>query len=129
MFAEVTGAEAKSKPALYAAVYSYIEANMPKAEGRQVPPETVRKLMNQALLSKDGGWFGSDKTLAEHFRVGGNLNDFDVEVPDDVRDAIIAELKKRKKKVSEQSIQSVYKIEYMGFPQAEKKQQQPTGVH
>ena len=129
MFAEVTGSQAKDKPELYAAVYSFIESNAPKAEGRQVPPETVRKLMNQALLSKDGGWFGSDKTLAEHFKTGGSLDDFEADVPDDVRDAIVAELKRRKVKVSEKNIQRIYKIEYMGFPKAGPNQQQNIKGH
>lgn len=127
MFAEVTGNQAKDKPQLYAAVYSYIEANAPKAEGRQIPPETVRKLMSQALLSKDGGWFGSDKTLAEHFRTGGTLEDFGVNIPDAERETIVAELKRRKLKVSEANIQRVYKIEYMGFPQAAPKPQTVRG--
>lgn len=129
MFAEVTGSQAKDKPELYAAVYSFIESNSPKAEGRQVPPETVRKLMNQALLSKDGGWFGSDKTLAEHFKTGGSLDDFDADIPGDVRDAITAELKRRKVKISEKNIQRIYKIEYMGFPKAGPNQQQNIKGH
>lgn len=129
MFAEVTGSQAKDKPELYAAVYSFIESNAPKTEGRQVPPETVRKLMNQALLSNDGGWFGSDKTLAEHFKTGGALDDFDVDIPGDVREAITVELKRRKIGVNEKNIQRVYKVEYMGFPKAGPNQQQNIKGH
>lgn len=132
MFAEVTGNQAKDKPQIYAAVYSYIEANAPKAEGRQVPPEVVRKLMNQALLSNDGGWFGSEKTLAEHFKTGGSLDDFAVDIPASEREAIVAELKRRRArgeniKVNEENIQRVYKLEFMGFPQATPKPQNVRG--
>lgn len=123
LFAEVTGKQANAKPELYAAVYNYIEANAPKAEGRQVPPEVVRKLMNQALLSNDGGWFSSEKTLAEHYKTGGGLDDFAVDIPASEREAIVAELKRRRAngesiKVNEENIQRVYKLEFMGFPGA-----------
>lgn len=125
MFKEMTGDDASKSPDKFAAVYDYISTFAPKAEGRQVPPEIVRKLMSESLLSWDPGVLSSEKTNAEwlsrnkqkldEFK-GSDLYEFKPEIPPATRAEIEKYLRANNKDSSLSSVRKYYIHKFMGVP-------------
>lgn len=125
MFKEMTGKDAAKDEKKFAAVYDYINTLAPKAEGRQVPPETVRKLMGEALLNYDPGLFSSERNNAEwlaqnkkalsEFK-GADLYEFRPDIPPETQAGIASYLRANKKDASPDSIRKYYIHKYMGIP-------------